>query len=1183
MTSPSPRPPAGPPLDDLLCALRTRGIEPGVDRTLRLVQALDALAERMTPQDLPLVAAPLLATDEREQALVREAVVETYPWARPVQQPGASGSEGRQDPVSGSGTTSSPTEGPPPPTATATASSGFRRRRAAAVAAAAAVGAGAALSVLLLFGGGAPTAPGADPTAAPSPPPSAVHPVADPVADRPSTPPPPDDRAAEPREMEPERETVGEPSSTASRAPVGAPAADRAPTPLPWLRAAAVATPWILLAVWLATRRPRGRSRDLSGRPPFRWSVPIDATPTNPVEPERIRALSRELRRRVPGPGRALDPAATVAATVAAAGRARLRYRERTRIPEYLALVDRRSLDDHDAAWTREVLERLGEEAVPHRLHEFDEDPRRLLDGGRLDALAEATPEDRLLLFGAGDALLDPWSGDLLPFAEIFTRWRDRALLTPVPVSRWGARELELARLFLVVPFGTEGLGAVASALGTGVAPSVAPSADDRVPLPDLAAPTPAAVGALRHALGPRTFEWLAACAVHAQVQWNLTLHLASLPGLGPHLLDEDRLLRLARIPWFRRGTIPDDWRVALIAELPDELEATVRRELHRLLAAGAPPDGSVAREGRDLQLAVQGAWLRHHRGDEPEGCSDPADFPEGLWRRDPVALELVETVRRSVLDLALPRSARRILESLGVRRRAQPAVVAASLALAVSLVAALLPTSLSPVPPPPARVAETTASRTAPRPSGAEAPRPSGDSDAATAEAPNEEAPQDGFPSDPTPIARTEDDAPVPEEPREAPAPAFPPAEAPSTAPPPAAVGPTERSSSEGTETGVVPPPAPAPSARPEPGRLAQETGAGISTGDDGATPGDPTRGGDTDRVAPGRAAGPRVASPYTADPTETPDPDDDRATPRTDDPAPSPVTPGASSPAEVDAPEGPASVPTEPSVRVEADLVAVEFPFSAAENDGDLTIPVEVFRSSVYHPDLRIEGGTTWLGRTRIEVVAGFWNAARAGLVGSIDATFLDADGREVTSGRSEKRLNEGGEEVALQLDVTPTELERVVAGRVALSTRARPTPVRSAIRGLLEDPDAPSLPRLEPDAWRLEEDRAILEIPVSSDGAEVGRMAFPFLVEEVRTIRTDRRLGLEVVLANLSDRDRKAVVEVRLLDALGRTLASESDRESVEEGEAGVVVRVRWRPKPAEREAAVVLRAVVSAVPD
>ena len=92
----------------------------------------------------------------------------------------------------------------------------------------------------------------------------------------------------------------------------------------------------------------------------------------------------------------------------------------------------------------------------------------------------------------------------------------------------------------------------------------------------------------LRAYLGADGFSWLAACAVFPDLHWTITAYLGQRlrNGAGQPLVTGCPLLRLARLPWFRHGLLPDWLRLPLVLSLDPAQQSAVREALGQLLLA---------------------------------------------------------------------------------------------------------------------------------------------------------------------------------------------------------------------------------------------------------------------------------------------------------------------------------------------------------------------------------------------------------------------------------------------------------------------------------------------------------------------------------------------------------------------------------------------------------------------
>jgi hypothetical protein len=86
---------------------------------------------------------------------------------------------------------------------------------------------------------------------------------------------------------------------------------------------------------------------------------------------------------------------------------------------------------------------------------------------------------------------------------------------------------------------------------------------------------------------------------VYPDLRWELTLHLGNtlVDDFGNPLFQLDTLIRLARLPWFRLGYMPDWLRWILISSFTPAEEQRTRRALKQLL--------STAYQGNDFELIV--------------------------------------------------------------------------------------------------------------------------------------------------------------------------------------------------------------------------------------------------------------------------------------------------------------------------------------------------------------------------------------------------------------------------------------------------------------------------------------------------------------------------------------------------------------------------------------------------
>jgi len=354
--------------------------------------------------------------------------------------------------------------------------------------------------------------------------------------------------------------------------------------------------------------------------PPYVWRIETGKEQRLDFE-DNLSLLLNRLRRREGADAHRLDVAGTIKASARRAGRAAFVFREQTRPPEYLLLIDRFDANDHRARLFDALYEELRRAEVPVERFFYQGDPRICFNeahpnGLPLGELLHRHRDARLLLIGEGQRLLLPSSGQLAPWTSLFSGWRRRALLLPKPTREWGRREQTLAGLFAVAPASVQGLDLALEQFETLEQRSPAEAA--RRVADAVAEPFEfegSLMGSLRRHFPEPLIRWIAACAVYPALHWDLTLYLGNALSESEEntLLTSANLRQLARLPWFVQGRIPENARLQLIEYLTEQgLETRVRRALDELLRpAPAPAQGSVAWDDYRMNVILNELMLQ--------------------------------------------------------------------------------------------------------------------------------------------------------------------------------------------------------------------------------------------------------------------------------------------------------------------------------------------------------------------------------------------------------------------------------------------------------------------------------------------------------------------------------------------------------------------------------------------
>jgi formylglycine-generating enzyme required for sulfatase activity len=373
---------------------------------------------------------------------------------------------------------------------------------------------------------------------------------------------------------------------------------------------------------WRFRKRPElVAARNKSFTPPYVWNINLkNLAPPDPGDAFGL--TLNALRRRTDAATLRMDIPATVRATIKKGGIATIQYKQQTRPPEYLLLIDRQQIQDHRARLYDDLYRILQQNEVLVERFYFDGDLRlchndQYLEGLSPDELLFRFPTHRLLIIGTGRQLYSSAMGRLVKWSEEFSRWKDRALLTPLPAADWGRRERALAELFRFAPATMPGLKTLVEAFES----DEEQKAPDLEKLASLSTGEPILLGDedLQQTLEkyfPDEWSrtWLAACAIWPELHYDLSLWLG-------HWLSQDSGLPIAtmarfgdllRLPWFANGEMPDPARAVLIDWLREKdpaLEIRLRSALHAMLQENSPPKGSVAWDDFAMRIAFN-EWM---------------------------------------------------------------------------------------------------------------------------------------------------------------------------------------------------------------------------------------------------------------------------------------------------------------------------------------------------------------------------------------------------------------------------------------------------------------------------------------------------------------------------------------------------------------------------------------------
>ena len=375
---------------------------------------------------------------------------------------------------------------------------------------------------------------------------------------------------------------------------------------------------------WLqAGRRVLVAELQARDKAPYLWNIEIEGTEDKISFGNDYDLMLNQLRQRAPDERFALHIPQSIKATIQKGGMLAVKYRQQTRPPEYLMLIERPHTASHQTRLFNLLFENLKANEVFIERFYYRSDLRLVYNenfsnGIYLSELYARYPNSRLLIFGNGYQLLSPVTGKLAKWASFLQNWKERFLMTPQARSAWTNREKRIHQLLPIMPATISGLQLAIEQLDN---EDETDFASWQHKIKDIILEKIEIKGDLIKTLehyfvfkdgdgnimDNRMLKWIAACAIYPSLHWDLTLYLGKLLSEEENsLLTYQNISRLCQLPWFIEGKIPEEVRTELLKYLSKEEETYLRRELYLLFGQlPKPPEDSVAFEDHQLSLAI--------------------------------------------------------------------------------------------------------------------------------------------------------------------------------------------------------------------------------------------------------------------------------------------------------------------------------------------------------------------------------------------------------------------------------------------------------------------------------------------------------------------------------------------------------------------------------------------------
>ncbi|MDO8368073.1 MAG: tetratricopeptide repeat protein [Saprospiraceae bacterium] len=382
------------------------------------------------------------------------------------------------------------------------------------------------------------------------------------------------------------------------------------------------------------------------------------------------------------------DIPASIQKTIRGGGVPNFVRKQKRCAPQYLFLIQQKSVRDHLAAFYADLVKELLRRDVDADFYFYGDEPTRCWRDRRspasfttLDRLYPSHKNSRLVLIGEPTGLLKPLRIYPAELAfELRESWREVALLNTRSTALWGAEEETLCRLFPVAPANIAGFGSLygqwqsrqsytPAHWKTEQAESVPTNLKSIGNDPEWVSKT---LQNLKVYLGKYGITWLCAICVYPEIYWQMTKILHD-EAISPVDVPEETrrnqiwhnaLLQLSRLDWLRQGNIPPEFRQKLRNLLPAANAIEVRKELLRMLNWDenvARDKDSYAYQDREYTIAL----LQHEQVlksqptiTEAEKARLDASFRERLDQQGITVSDIADAVGREIFKkMVLPSS----------------------------------------------------------------------------------------------------------------------------------------------------------------------------------------------------------------------------------------------------------------------------------------------------------------------------------------------------------------------------------------------------------------------------------------------------------------------------------------------------------------------------------------------
>lgn len=343
------------------------------------------------------------------------------------------------------------------------------------------------------------------------------------------------------------------------------------------------------------------RKFEIHETPPFKLDFPEQQKHIRPQND--IFDFATSLRQRRQANKSSFDIEHTIKQTILRGGLPSLQFKAESKQSEYLILVDKQRADQPQGMLLNYFIETLKNEDVNIEKFVFYKDPRHCSNdehpnGINLDELYKKFPEHDLIIFSKGEKLISTRQRVISDWTiNNFGKWKNKAIVTPVPSTDWGYTEQKLAQLFVVIPTEISALLQLVETLTDAENYNFDKQRKIHVEQPQI---------------NPDVQLWLTTISILDKNDWNLILAIGkALYEKGivkEQLLTFNKLNQLLGLSILQEEEIPQTEKEKLVNDLTQypDVEKVARTAILQMYKATNPPENSYASSEKHIQTSIQ-------------------------------------------------------------------------------------------------------------------------------------------------------------------------------------------------------------------------------------------------------------------------------------------------------------------------------------------------------------------------------------------------------------------------------------------------------------------------------------------------------------------------------------------------------------------------------------------------